>query len=235
MTTTPESISEDELHAYVDGCLDQARRPAVEASLAANPREAERVAAYRSQKQALHALYDPISDEPVPPAMGRRPARSWGTAISRAAAAVALILVGGAGGWWLHGLQGDQGPAVAGLADRAARAYTVFTPEVLHPVEVTAENEAHLVKWLSKRLGAPLRADPLRPGLRAGGRPPAGRPARPGGLVRIRESKGRAADRLRAPGRRREGDGLSLCPARPRRRVLLDRRPPGLRHRRRNR
>ncbi|MCH7789786.1 MAG: o-succinylbenzoate synthase, partial [Acidobacteria bacterium] len=39
-------------------------------------------------------------------------------AISRAAAAVALILVGGAGGWWLHGLQGDQGPAVAGLAER---------------------------------------------------------------------------------------------------------------------
>ena len=75
--------------------------------------------------------------------------------------AVALILVGGAGGWWLHGLQGDQGPAVAGLADRAARAYTVFTPEVLHPVEVTAENEAHLVKWLSKRLGAPLRAPAL--------------------------------------------------------------------------
>ena len=80
---------------------------------------------------------------------------------SRAAAAVALILVGGAGGWWLHGLQGDQGPAVAGLAERAALAYTVFTPEVLHPVEVTAENEAHLVKWLSKRLGAPLRAPTL--------------------------------------------------------------------------
>lgn len=161
MTTTPELISEDELHAYVDGCLDQARRPAAEAYLAANPREAERVAAYRSQKQALHALYDPISDEPVPSAMGRRPARSWGMAISRAAAAVALILVGGAGGWWVHGLQEDQGPAVVGLADRAARAYTVFTPEVLHPVEVTAENEAHLVKWLSKRLGAPLRAPTL--------------------------------------------------------------------------
>lgn len=161
MTTTPESISEDELHAYVDGCLDQARRPAAETYLAANPGEAGRVAAYRSQKQALHALYDPISDDPVPPAMCRRPARSWGMAISRAAAAVALILVGGAGGWWLHGLQGDQGPAVAGLADRAALAYTVFTPEVLHPVEVTAENEAHLVKWLSKRLGAPLRAPAL--------------------------------------------------------------------------
>ncbi len=161
MTTTPESISEDELHAYVDGCLDEARRAEVEAYLARDPREAERVAAYRSQKQALHALYDPISDEPVPPAMRRRPAGSRRTAVSRAAAAVALILVGGAGGWWLHGLQGDQGPTVAGLAERAALAYAVFTPEVLHPVEVTAENEAHLVKWLSKRLGAPVRAPTL--------------------------------------------------------------------------
>ena len=161
MTKTPESMREDELHAYVDGCLDQALRPAVEAYLAANPREAERVAAYRAQMQALHALYDPISDEPVPPAMGRRPARSWGMAISRVAAAVALILVGGAGGWWLHGLQGDQGPALSRLAERAARAYAVFTPEVLHPVEVTAENETHLVKWLSKRLGAPVRAPTL--------------------------------------------------------------------------
>ncbi len=161
MTTTPESISEDELQAYVDGCLDHARQPAAEAYLAANPGEAGRVAAYRSQKQALHALYDPVFDEPVPPAMRRRPARSWAMAVSRAAAVVALVLVGGAGGWWLHGLQGDQGAVVAGLADRAALAYTVFTPEVLHPVEVTAENEAHLVKWLSKRLGAPLRAPAL--------------------------------------------------------------------------
>ena len=161
MTTTPESISEDERQAYVDGCLDHARQPAAEAYLAANPGEAGRVAAYRSQKQALHALYDPIFDEPVPPAMHRRPARSRAMAVSRAAAAVALVLVGGAGGWWLHGLRGDQGPAVVGLAERAALAYSVFTPEVLHPVEVTAENEAHLVKWLSKRLGAPVRAPTL--------------------------------------------------------------------------
>ena len=77
------------------------------------------------------------------------------------AAALALILVGGVGGWWLHGLQPDQVPPMAGLAERAAAAYSVFTPEVRHPVEVAAENETHLVKWLSKRLGAPLRAPSL--------------------------------------------------------------------------
>jgi anti-sigma factor RsiW len=34
--------------------------------------------------------------------------------------------------------------------------YAVFSPEVRHPVEVAAADEAHLVTWLSKRLDAPL-------------------------------------------------------------------------------
>lgn len=32
----------------------------------------------------------------------------------------------------------------------------MFTPEVRHPVEVGADQEAHLAAWLSKRLGTPL-------------------------------------------------------------------------------
>ena len=40
----------------------------------------------------------------------------------------------------------------ATLPQRAALAQAVYEPEVLHPVEVGAEQEAHLVKWLSKRL-----------------------------------------------------------------------------------
>lgn len=156
-----KNINEDTLQDYVDGRLDLTRRQEVEAYLADNPADAERLAAYGAQKQALHALYDPVLDEPVPPAMDRPPGTPWREAILRWAAAVALILAGGAGGWWLHGIEGDRDPAVAGLAEGAAAAYAVFTPEVLHPVEVTAENEAHLVKWLSKRLGAPLRAPSL--------------------------------------------------------------------------
>ena len=38
----------------------------------------------------------------------------------------------------------------------AAISHAVFTPEVRHPVEVPAAEEAHLVAWLSKRLDAPL-------------------------------------------------------------------------------
>jgi anti-sigma factor RsiW len=42
------------------------------------------------------------------------------------------------------------------LARAAADAYRVFIPEVLHPVEVEAAREDHLLQWLSKRLGYPM-------------------------------------------------------------------------------
>jgi anti-sigma factor RsiW len=51
---------------------------------------------------------------------------------------------------------------VAALPQQAALAHVVYSPEVLHPVEVRADDEAHLVHWLSKRLGAPVRAPHLR-------------------------------------------------------------------------
>ena len=43
----------------------------------------------------------------------------------------------------------------------AAMAYAVYTPEVRHPVEVPGDEEQHLVGWLTKRLGAPVRAPHL--------------------------------------------------------------------------
>jgi anti-sigma factor RsiW len=42
------------------------------------------------------------------------------------------------------------------LARSAAVAHAVYSPERRHPVEVGAEQQQHLVSWLSKRLGAPL-------------------------------------------------------------------------------
>ena len=55
------------------------------------------------------------------------------------------------------------GPAVAAGDARfgdfvrvAAVSHAIYTPEVRHPVEVPAAEEAHLVAWLSKRLDAPL-------------------------------------------------------------------------------
>ena len=153
-------VTEQELHAYVDGQLDASRRGAVEAYLAANPHTAEKIAAYRRQGETLHALFDPALDEPVPARL-RKPARSaW--PVLRYAAMVGWLAVGLVAGWLA------RGPAVAPLAlaslpQQASIAHVVYSAEVLHPVEVGADQEPHLVKWLSKRLGADVRAPDLNP------------------------------------------------------------------------
>jgi anti-sigma factor RsiW len=47
------------------------------------------------------------------------------------------------------------------MARRAAVAHAVYSPEVRHPVEVGADQEQHLVAWLSKRLGVKVKAPNL--------------------------------------------------------------------------
>jgi anti-sigma factor RsiW len=47
------------------------------------------------------------------------------------------------------------------LVRQAAIAHVVYTPEVRHPVEVGADQEAHLAAWLSKRLGASVKVPHL--------------------------------------------------------------------------
>lgn len=161
MTNAPQPITETELHAYVDGRLGTARRAEVEAWLSANPVERERIDAYRRQNQALHALFDPALDEAVPATLRVATARRRFPAVLRIAAMAAWVLVGGILGWLLRGPEAPMPLATNVLAQQAALAHVVYTPEVLHPVEVRAEEESHLVGWLSKRLGREVRAPRL--------------------------------------------------------------------------
>lgn len=160
-------VTEADLQAYVDERLDAARRAEVEAWLAARPDEAERIADYRRLGAELRGLYEPVLLEPVPGALtyvlspGRR---RWARVAAIAAWMALGALIGGLAGWELHG----ERPVItampevgATMARRAAVAHATYSPEVRHPVEVGADQEAHLVAWLSKRLGAPLRAPKL--------------------------------------------------------------------------
>jgi anti-sigma factor RsiW len=80
----------------------------------------------------------------------------------RAAAAVAWLAVGAVAGYGLHGWLTPQAAPTL-FAERAAVAHAVYAAEVLHPVEVSAEQEQHLVQWLSKRLGRELRTPDFTP------------------------------------------------------------------------
>jgi len=156
MTDQQRPVSDDELHAYADGVLAGTRVAEVEAWLAANPEAAGRVQAWREQNRALHALFDPVLDEPVPAPLAETLARRNVRLPRAAAAAVAWLAVGGVIGYALNDwLTPAAAPAL--FAERAAIAHVVYAAEVQHPVEVTAEHEQHLVKWLSKRLGKELR------------------------------------------------------------------------------
>lgn len=159
------AVTEADLQAYADGKLPEERRAAVTAWLAAHPDDAERIENYRRIAEELRGTYERVLDEPVPERLERavRPAR-----LRRATLIVGWIVLGAAlgaaAGWQLHGMRPSAAPAAEGvamLARRAAVAHATYSPEVRHPVEVGADQEAHLVAWLSKRLGTQLRAPKL--------------------------------------------------------------------------
>jgi len=174
--TGSDSSVRDDLHAYVDGRLGPEAQARVEARLAQHPDDAAAVHAYRLQNRELRAAFAPVLEEPLPPelqaavmtgatAQAKVAARArfgWPRFGWAVAASVFLLLAGGAGGWLLHGWRGAPGEAGGAFAEQALGAHRVFVSEVRHPVEVGAEQEAHLVGWLSKRLGTKLRAPQLR-------------------------------------------------------------------------
>lgn len=171
-------VTEAELQAYVDGRLPEARRVDVEAYLGARSEEALRVAAYREHRKALRDLHAGVLEEPLPERLVqaaegtrgglRARAMRWGVAASWA---VIGLAVGSIAGWQLHGWNAPTARgSAAGIARHAAVAHATYSPEVRHPVEVGADQEAHLVAWLSKRLGGSVRAPRLAGFALVGGR-----------------------------------------------------------------
>ena len=166
MTDLPGPIGDDELMAYVDGRLSPDRAETVGSYLAAHPEIRERLSHYAEQRQALRAAFGKPADRPIPMRLRltrliaqrqRRRRRRF----AEVAAAIFLIALGGLGGWTARDLMFPQGapgsaPAVGSIMADALAAHRTFAVEVRHPVEVDAAQEAHLVQWLSRRLGRPL-------------------------------------------------------------------------------
>ena len=164
MSTEP-TVTEADLQAYADARLGAERSAEVESWLAARPEEAERVAAYRRLGEALRAAYDPVLAEPVPQQLeGAATPRPRARSIASIAGWIALAaLLGALSGWEAHDWRRPAGPLAEGaaMARRAAIAHATYSPEVRHPVEVGADQEQHLVAWLSKRVGVNVRAPKL--------------------------------------------------------------------------
>ncbi|HMX15395.1 MAG TPA: anti-sigma factor [Rhodocyclaceae bacterium] len=157
-------INEADLHAWADGQLGTERRAHVEAWLAGHPEARALAEGWREQNRALHRAYDHVLDQPVPARLLEVARRrgGWLPRFSpmRAAAVVGWLALGGVAGY-VAGHRAPAAPVQASLPRQAALAHLVYTPEVRHPVEVGADQEAHLAAWLSKRLGAPLKPPAL--------------------------------------------------------------------------
>ena len=154
-------VTEDELHAFVDGELPADRTAAVEEWLASHPEDAARVTAWRVQADAIRARFGNTASEAIPARLRvealLRSGRNW-RALAAAVAAVAFL--GGSVVGWMARSTTEVTAAPTdpsdGLAQRALAAHKLYIGEIRHPIEVGA-TEAHLVPWLSRRLGTNLR------------------------------------------------------------------------------
>jgi anti-sigma factor RsiW len=152
-------VTEADLQTYVDGGLSESAKAEMEAWLRAHPEDAERVRAYAEQNALLRSLYNVVLEEPVPPALLAVRPRTW----RRYAVAAVIFSLGIGSGWLIRGEFIVPQMVPVSLARQAATAHIVYAPEVRHPVEVSANEESHLVGWLSKRLGTTLKAPKLAP------------------------------------------------------------------------
>ncbi|MCO5124688.1 MAG: anti-sigma factor [Rhizobacter sp.] len=170
MREPTDRVDDDELHAFVDAQIDPSRLPAVLAWLQANPEDAARVLQWQAQRMQLRQLARAVDlgetpasliDVVAPTVAGARRRATW----QQAAAVLLLVAAGVTGGryWAQTALPATPEMMAASppFVREAVLAHAVFVPEKRHPVEVEASDEAHLVQWLSRRLGAPLKVPSL--------------------------------------------------------------------------
>lgn len=149
--------TEPELHAYVDGELDETRRRQIDALVASHPDLAREVEQIRLDMQRLRAsLEPPPHDTParLDPFRIRRGLRD--RARHRVAIAASLVMalgVGGLGGWQTRELALRQ--SYPPMAD-AMSAYRIFavsaTPQM---VDVKATDTGELQTWLNRHFVEP--------------------------------------------------------------------------------
>jgi len=174
---TDKPITEDDLHAYIDGRLDAARRDEVSAYLEKHPDVASRTASYNAQRAILRRTLDPIADEPIPTRLNlnhmiatRRQNRvsTW----RLAAAAVVLLFAGGSGGWYMHDMMAPPTEGVVALAREASDSFATYAADRIRPVELRADKMVELIGWATERMGQkPVLPDLSKSGYRLmGGR-----------------------------------------------------------------
>ena len=163
MSNNTTEIHEDDLHAYVDKQLSAEKAEAVEALMRKDPQIAQKVHDWKKQNKAISALFDKEAFTEIPEKLNlkhlNKKANKKGEKTPRfysMAASLFFMLISGAIGWFAHDISQSMTPNTTNFVNSAISAHQVYTVEVLHPVEVNANQQKHLVSWLSKRIDHPL-------------------------------------------------------------------------------
>jgi anti-sigma factor RsiW len=169
MSDQQTSISEDDLHAYVDGALSAERRAQVERAIEFNPALAARVSDYFSLNNMFHERYDRVLNEPIPARLRALEQRRWFNAANWpqfAGMAAALVLGIGIGvgtnmvrdalslaGTGASNMHNDSAGSMEGMARQAAIAHVVYMPAVDRPDDIGKDRDQDFVQYLSNKLG----------------------------------------------------------------------------------
>lgn len=164
------TIDDKLLSAWLDGELETQPELAakVQAFVEEHPEQAARVAQWRADGEQLRTQFQPLLEEPVPPALERlvwrreRTSPRW----ALAAAAVFIFALGGVVGALMGASTRSPATVAAGSSSvgwlqRAAYAHSVYSVEPRHPVEVKGDEE-HLSRWLTSRVKVPITLFDLR-------------------------------------------------------------------------
>ena len=179
MNRTPNRpLTDDELHALVDGQASHDDLAALRMRLADDPDAQARFAQWQRQRDTLHRLHAQVLSEAVPTALlqaaqAGKAVRTSGNPWWRYGGMAAGVVLAFGAGWlananWqeVSGRESVASSMASAQPERefvrqAVLAHAVYTPEIRHPVEVSAQEQKHLVQWLSKRLDKPLKVPDL--------------------------------------------------------------------------
>jgi anti-sigma factor RsiW len=162
-------LSDDDLHAYADGQLAPQLATQVGVLLEREPELAARVSDIRQQNARLRDALDPWLADALPArlvAAATRPrtGRERGTRriwLASSLAAAASLAIGIGIGWVSRGETLQLAGTPITFQRQAAITHALYASDANRPVEIWANDEERMVRWLSKRLSFPLRAPNL--------------------------------------------------------------------------
>ena len=165
MNENNPTVTEADLHAFADGLLPQEKQAELQTWLTENPEDAAAVAVWQAQNDDIRAMFSPYAiskqgdgDLILPKgkvSIGQSVMPHRSSWLMMFAASVALFFAGAAAGHFgpdLFARPALQLTSIEALPQQARSAFVVYASDVRHPVEVGADQEAHLATWLGKRM-----------------------------------------------------------------------------------